>query len=177
LTDYRLEGFAADLAAVIESLNGPVVVAGWSMGVLVALTYARDYGLARVAGLALIGGTACPGTECQWFHGLDAASIAAEAQARADAMGLTEYADPFAVAGSWLSAKQADLRPMLGTLSVPALVIHGDRDDQCPVSHAHVLANGIPGAELDVLAGGGHHLPSQAPEYLARHLDRFVHQT
>jgi len=167
---YAMERFADDLAAVIRWHGRPVIIAGWSMGVLVALTYIRDYGLEGVSGLALIGGTACPGGECPWFHGSDVAAISREAEARAQAMGLREYAAPVAVAGAWLSARRADLRPMLGSVAVPALILHGERDEQCPLTHARVLAEGIRGAELEVLPGLGHGLPSEAPAHLARRL-------
>lgn len=171
LQAYALERFAEDLAAIIRWHARPVVIAGWSMGVLVTLTYLRDYGLDGVSGLALIGGTAFPGGQCPWFRGTEADEIGREAEARARSMGLSEYADAVAVAGSWLSARQADLRPVLSRITVPTRVIHGDGDAQCPVSHGRAMAEAIPGAELSVLPGRGHGLPAEVPGQLAECLD------
>lgn len=164
---YRLEDFAADLAAVVSDVGVPVILAGWSMGVLVALTYLRDYGCGAPVGLVLIGGTACPRLDCHWFEGDTVEAIGAEAEARARALGLAESAAPIAVAGSWLSAREADLRHLLPGIRLPTLVLHGSEDDQCPVAHAEYMARTVPGAQLDILQEGGHGLPAQAPDFLA----------
>lgn len=52
----------------------------------------------------------------------------------------------------------ADLRPALGEIPAPALVLHGDRDGLVPLAHARELAAGLPVARLVVLPGAGHHL-------------------
>jgi len=44
-------------------------------------------------------------------------------------------------------------------ITVPTLVVHGDRDPVFPLPHAEALRDAIPGAELLVLAGVGHELP------------------
>lgn len=64
---YDIEGFAADLAAVIAACAEPVVLVGWSMGVLVSLAYLRTYGSDRLNVLVLASGTACPESEAIWF--------------------------------------------------------------------------------------------------------------
>lgn len=173
--EYSLDRFAADLAAVLAGLDRPAVIAGWSMGVLVALAYAQEYGLDRVSGLVLIGGTAAPGDECRWFKGDTPEAIAAEADARARALALRESASPIAVAGAWLSARTADFRDHLAHIDVPTLVIHGTDDNQCPLSHGQLIAERIPGARLETLVGGTHNLPSQAAAPLAGHLAGFHH--
>jgi pimeloyl-ACP methyl ester carboxylesterase len=167
---YRLEAFAADLDAVVADLGVPVILAGWSMGVLVTLTYLRDYGCGAVAGLVLIGGTCCPRPECRWFEGDTVEAIASEASARARLLGLTETAAPVAVAGSWLSAREADFREFLPRIHLPTVVLHGGRDDQCPVTHAEFMARAIPGARLDILPEAGHGLPAEAPGFLAERI-------
>lgn len=167
---YSLEGFGRDLAAVIHVLNAPVVLVGWSMGVLVTLTHLRDHGLTNVRGVALVGGSACPDGRCPWFQGDDVESVVSEAQARAAALGLKECADPIAVAGAWLAARDADLRSTLPRLSVPTLIIHGDRDDQCPVEHARAMAAAIANARLEIVVGGGHQLPADDPAFVANML-------
>ncbi len=48
----------------------------------------------------------------------------------------------------------------LGSLRVPALVIHGERDPLVPLACGQATAAAIPGARLLVLPGVGHELPS-----------------
>jgi proline iminopeptidase len=54
----------------------------------------------------------------------------------------------------WASLGEFDLRPALGGLSLPALVVHGD-DDPIPVESASVVA-ALLGAEFHVLQNCGH---------------------
>lgn len=167
LEDYTPAGFVDDVAAFTATLDGPFVLVGWSMGVLVALEYVARHGTERLAALALVGGSAHPGGECPWFRGETPDAIAEEAAARAKALNLTETATPFAVAGSWLAARAADHRPTLGRVAVPTLVLHGADDDQCPISHGRAIAAGISGAELTVWPGCGHNPMAHDPDGVA----------
>ena len=171
---YSLEGFAADLATVVEAAGVPVLLAGWSMGVPVALEYLRRTGHGRVLGLALISGTPCPGVDgAVWFRGAGADDIAAEARDRARRLGLREWADPIAVAGAWLACRRTDLRTMLPEICCPTLVLHGTEDDQCPYSHGELLARKIPGARLVTLPEQGHNVLAGVPGIVARELIAF----
>ena len=51
---------------------------------------------------------------------------------------------------------RSDNRAALAELTVPALVLCGERDEVCPVSTHREMAELIPGAELAVVAGAGH---------------------
>ena len=53
----------------------------------------------------------------------------------------------------------APLRPRLGSIGVPALVIHGTDDPLFPPEHGAALAREIPGATLLLLDGVGHETP------------------
>lgn len=55
----------------------------------------------------------------------------------------------------------ASWRSRLGTLRVPTLVIHGDRDPLFPPGHGRALANEIPGATLLTLPDMGHETPPE----------------
>jgi pimeloyl-ACP methyl ester carboxylesterase len=44
----------------------------------------------------------------------------------------------------------------LARIEVPVLLWHGDQDDDVPLAHAHWLAERIPGASLEMVAGAGH---------------------
>ena len=53
-----------------------------------------------------------------------------------------------------------DRRPLLASVKVPVLVIHGTEDPILPYPHGEALAQAIPGAELLTLEGAGHDMPS-----------------
>ncbi len=49
----------------------------------------------------------------------------------------------------------------LGSLQVPALVIHGDADRLVPLEEGRATAKAIPGARLEIVEGMGHDYPPQ----------------
>ncbi|ADB35955.1 alpha/beta hydrolase fold protein [Kribbella flavida DSM 17836] len=51
------------------------------------------------------------------------------------------------------------LRPRLGEIRVPVLVLHGTEDPLFPPAHGEALAREIPDARLVLLGGAGHELP------------------
>jgi pimeloyl-ACP methyl ester carboxylesterase len=55
-----------------------------------------------------------------------------------------------------------DIRPRLGEVSAPTLVIHGTEDPFFPPGHAVALACEIAGAELLLLDGVGHQVPPRS---------------
>jgi pimeloyl-ACP methyl ester carboxylesterase len=56
-------------------------------------------------------------------------------------------------------ATGAPIRPRIGRIAVPTLVVHGADDPVFPLGHAEAAAKEIPGAELLVLEDVGHLLP------------------
>lgn len=62
---------------------------------------------------------------------------------------------------------QPDRRPALSSLSLPALVIHGEADPLVPIAAGVATAAAIPGARFSPVAGMGHYLPPPVwPEIL-----------
>lgn len=175
---YTLSSFADDLRAVVETITGPVVLIGWSMGSLVALEYLRSYGGQGLIGLALVSGSPClrpaGGDEAIWFTGDTPEALAANAAARAERLRLPETATTMAVAGSWMSAREADYRADLAMIDLPVQVLHGAEDPECPLSHARMLAQAIPEARLEIWHGCGHVPMAHAPERFIAELDSFV---
>jgi pimeloyl-ACP methyl ester carboxylesterase len=49
-----------------------------------------------------------------------------------------------------------DLRPLLGSVTAPTLVIAGAEDPATPPWHGAVIASAIPGARLRVIRGAAH---------------------
>jgi pimeloyl-ACP methyl ester carboxylesterase len=57
------------------------------------------------------------------------------------------------------------------------LVIAGDEDPLVPVSNAHMLADRIPNAILEIVPGAGHLLLWDDAENLGRRISRFLSRT
>ena len=73
-----------------------------------------------------------------------------------------------------LASAEADLRPVLGLVSVPTLVLCGDRDIRAPLPVAEALHAAIPGSQLVVLAGVGHVSAVEAPERFNAAIRQFL---
>ncbi|TXI83255.1 MAG: alpha/beta hydrolase [Cupriavidus sp.] len=71
-----------------------------------------------------------------------------------------------------------DLRPMLGKITTPTLVMVGKHDWVCPPRASRAIARGIPGAVLLEFEGAGHFLFSEVPgpflEAVAGFLEPFI---
>jgi len=77
------------------------------------------------------------------------------------------------LAGSFAVVRDSDLRPVLGLIDVPTLVIGGLDDKVTLASHSEAIAAAIPGAEL-VLLPGVHMLNVEQPAEFVRALSRFL---
>jgi pimeloyl-ACP methyl ester carboxylesterase len=88
-------------------------------------------------------------------HGLDEERVRALATTIVDRTRNIEagYTNHFLLEGG------EPLRPRLGKIAAPTLVVHGTKDPLFPYAHAEALAAEIPGARLMPLAGVGHEMP------------------
>ncbi len=59
------------------------------------------------------------------------------------------------------------LRPLLGGVTVPALVVWGDNDAVVPMECAHAYVEALPDARLEIVPDCGHAVDLEAPESLA----------
>ncbi|MFE7426779.1 alpha/beta fold hydrolase [Streptomyces sp. NPDC057545] len=73
-------------------------------------------------------------------------------------------ADPAGYAACCDALAASDLRPALGRITAPTLVVGGSHDTATPPDHAEELAEGIPRATLEVIDCG--HLAVEAPRAL-----------
>lgn len=166
---YTLAAYAGSVRAVVERhvAGRPFVLAGWSMGVSVALEYAaRHAGAPAPCGLLLLSGTPCL-RNTRWFRATADDRLMAEVAAREQRLALTEAADHAAVAHTWRQIRDSDQRDLLAGLAMPALVIHGRDDEDCPWPHAETLAQALPAARLATLDGAGHSLLTANTEAVA----------
>lgn len=191
-----LPAMAADAMAQID---GEFALAGYSMGGRAALL-AAVASPGRVSHLALISTTAGIEDEtarqargasdaelADRFAAMSIEAIADEwgshplfadqspevaAAARADRLRNT----PDGLAASLRGAGTGKMGPLwqqLPALTMPALVMAGERDERyCQI--AERLAGALPNAELVIVPGAGHQLPLEAPEAVATALARLL---
>lgn len=167
---------------------------GWSLGGLVALAAARD-GVARR--LVLIGATprfvAAPDWDCAWSRAefeqfcTEFEQDAAAALARFASLHLAGTAgerpllrrlraeqsrygapDVDGLRAGLRVLEETDLRPVLGEIAVPTLVVHGARDRIVPPRASEQLARSMPCATYVGIAEAGHALPLSHAETLVK---------
>jgi pimeloyl-ACP methyl ester carboxylesterase len=66
---------------------------------------------------------------------------------------------------------------LLPRLTVPTLIIHGEKDEIVPFRHGKKFADAVPGARLVTFAGGGHNLPGREAAKVNRLVRDFVSGT
>jgi 3-oxoadipate enol-lactonase/4-carboxymuconolactone decarboxylase len=191
--DYSLPMLAADVAAVLEEARiSQAAVAGVSLGGMVAMQCALDFS-EKISALVLIC-TSAQMDRAAWqtridtIHREGTAAIADMAIGRflspdyaaqhpeiADALkrGICAQSDA-GYAGAGAAIRDMALSGRLNDISVPTLVITGDRDTSTPFGgHGDRLMAEIPDAKHVALASA-HLPPIEAPGALAASLQRFL---
>ncbi len=186
---YRAEGFADDVLAVLDDLAWPTaVIGGASMGGSVALSFAYRHP-GRTAGLGLFDTTAwygenapqeweqrgqkamkeglaslIPFQETRWFTDAfreQSPEVLAHCKTVFLANDLNAYLETCRMLGA------LDARKGIGGITAPTRILVGDEDYATPVSMAQALADGIPGARMEVLPQARHLSPLEYPETVA----------
>ena len=89
-------------------------------------------------------------------------------------LGLSRFTPDVAAHFFTTLAPEYDLRPRLGEIAAPALVVVGCYDWVCPPVASRTLARGLPRAELVEIAGAGHFPFSEEPEQFLRAVRGFL---
>ncbi len=173
--DYGFDAYVSDLRQVIEAHvpAGDFVLAGWSMGVSVALAYLGTPGVRRPRGLFLLSGTADM-PSAPWFKETEAEALLREIREREVRLGLKEAADHEAVAATWQAIRGHRHLGSLSAITEPVRIVHGREDADSPWSHALQLAAGLPDASLIGLGQAGHSVLTQNTEQVATALRDFL---
>src|SRR6266851_6896230 len=196
--DGTLAQLAADLASLSKSIGaGGADVAGFSLGGTIAMRMAIDHPemvnrLVLVATSSRVGRTAA-----DWYRrrvemvehedpdlratlDRDTAEVYAEAPSELDA-GLfirrQSTADPRGygnACAAMAALNAAPLDPELGHISAPTLIVASELDRHCPPKAAEIIAAGIKGSRLEVIAGAGHPIPVEKPRELAGSMNTFL---
>lgn len=67
-----------------------------------------------------------------------------------------------------------DLTSFLFKISVPTMIIWGEKDKMTPLSDAHTINQGVSGSKLEILKNVGHNPHQESPEKLADIIEGFV---
>lgn len=174
-SDYTLENFAADLAAVIadRAIPGPLYLAGWSMGVSVVLAYLSRADACVPDGLVLFSGSPAL-NQTRWFNSTAPAALLQEIAAREQRLGLREAADRDAVAWTWQAISPTSQLALLPSIAIPARILHGSDDTDSPWQHARWLQRGLRNASLYTIEGAGHSILTQASSRVAHEIQEFI---
>lgn len=175
-TRLTIDNYASILVELLDDLSIPrVVAAGLSMGGYIALSMIRRHH-DRIGGLILIDTRAEPdSTEARQSRLETIEQVEREGTGPLIASmlprlitGLDENVLQHAenimrtasrrgiIEASRAMADRPDATPELSSISVPTLVIVGERDEITPEANARKMADEIPGAELIVIPGAAH---------------------
>jgi pimeloyl-ACP methyl ester carboxylesterase len=194
---WRAPQFADALAAFIAalSLERPHLV-GHSFGTMVALSLFQHHP-AVPASLVLVGGYAgwagsLPPDEVarrrdmfvgmaelgdafdpKSYPGLFSDLLPADRDAALATM-MRENIRPATIRAAGYIGAETDLRPVLPTVDVPTLVLHGAADARSPLANAEALHAAIPTSRLVVLPKLGHACLVEDPEACVAEIRRFV---
>lgn len=177
-SDYTLEEFAENIAEVIaEYITTPhFILAGWSMGVsatLATIALLQREKLPLPTALILMSGSPVL-QQTKWFQQTDYEALLQEIAAREIRLALREAADRDAVAWTWQAISTTDQRALLPAIDIPSLIVHGSEDEDSPIAHAHLLAQGLPYADLRIIDGGQHSILTQNTARVADEMRAFL---
>lgn len=171
---YTVEDIASDIAALLDHLEiRKAAIVGHSMGGYVALAFARLYP-ERVSGLGLVSSQVLADApdrkEGRYKSAAEVADkgigsvVAAMTPKFTSNQKLQEVAresmerqQPAAYIGALKAmAERGDSTPLLSSLNVPVVLIHGDVDQLIPIDRAREVKAALPNAYLVEIRGAGH---------------------
>ncbi len=190
-----LEGHADFLEALLAGLQGPVGLAGFSMGGYVALALMKRRP-EKVRALALVDSragaddatgrakrdeaiaTVRSGGVQPIAQAMLSRFLSPEGLKRADLVEranriMTRQKAETVEADLAAMRDRPDSTPALSSIAVPTLVVVGELDVLTPPSESQAMAAAIPGARLVTIPGAGHLAPMERPHAVAAALGDF----
>jgi pimeloyl-ACP methyl ester carboxylesterase len=196
--DGSLGQLGDDLAALLLAIGlARVDVAGFSLGGTIAMRVAVDHP-ERIGRLVLVATSSRVGrTAADWYRQRvdmvdrndphlretldgDTADVYAQSPAELEEGLLIRRqstADPRGyrnACAAMAGLNAAPLDPELAKIAARALIVASDRDQHCPPRAAEIIAAGIAGSRLEILAGAGHAIPVEKPRELAMLVNSFL---
>jgi pimeloyl-ACP methyl ester carboxylesterase len=197
--DYTFDLYADDLNSIIEELHEKnFVLICESCGVFIATKYITKYP-GKVSKLIVVGGTPKLVATDEFPHGysLEVARGLLTRFQKSYSWGLTavlkaifpepgtDYVKEWGFRLSQKTTKEIianvlsnflkeDIRPLLGRIDIPTLIIHGENDKMCPLVGARYMHEKIPRSEMYVFKDKGHAPSITAADKFNRILKEFV---
>ena len=75
--------------------------------------------------------------------------------------------DPHIIHADFVACDAFDISDQLGEITMPTLVISGDKDKMTPMENGRFLANHIPNVQFAIVKGGGHMMALEQPAKVA----------
>jgi pimeloyl-ACP methyl ester carboxylesterase len=201
-SDLSFGRLVDDVLAYVDSIEAPTGLVGWSAGAGLALAAAGAQSdaveavapfeplMPRVMDeqeqatlrdtLARVGGLAAEGELPAAVRAFLAAPFHDEEIAAAEDAGFVEAAGRYIpslldLLQQWMSSDDpgADDPTMLGSISVPVLMLYGSDTQPILTASAHYVAAHVPNATVHEIPGVGHAAPLTHPEAIADALTRF----
>ncbi|MET8202115.1 3-oxoadipate enol-lactonase [Micromonospora taraxaci] len=193
---YTMDLLGRELVRTLDDLDVPWVhYAGLSLGGMVGMWLAA-HAPDRVRRMVLLCTSASLGPPGQWHQraatvkgsGLPAIADAvvarwftpAFATSRPDVVAghraMLTATSPDGYAACCEAIAAMDLRPDLGRITAPTLVVAGADDRATPVEHAREIVGGIPRARLAVVGAAAHLANVEQPEQVSRLLLEHLHE-
>ena len=182
---YRREDLADDAIRVLDDLGvESAILIGHSMGGIMSMTAALRHPT-RVRGLVLLGtASQCTERVAEWYEriaeagetdGLDGLAHViygkdSKRKIRGNAAGIAH------VTRTLKSLFTDPLTPKLAGLSIPGLLLVGEKDPMGPKA-SEIIRDHVSGSLLHILPGLGHWTHLEAPEKLIESLDHWLPQT
>lgn len=185
---YTMEDIASDIAALLDHLEiEKTAMVGHSMGGYVALAFARLYP-ERITGLGLVStqvlADAPDRRDGRYKSAAEVADkgiasvVAAMTSKFTSDARLQEFArqsmerqQPAAYIGALKAmAERVDSTPLLSSLTVPVVIVHGDADSLIPIDRAREVKVALRNAHLVEISEAGHMPMMEAKEKTAQAL-------
>jgi 3-oxoadipate enol-lactonase len=191
---YRLIDFADDLDTLRERLEiSPMALVGISIGGLIALEYTLRYP-EEVSLLILCDTAARIGSEKLWSDRMAFVNRKGMAQAAPDIIPIW-FADSYETdhpaehqgylnmlartptegyVASCAALRDGDLRERVRQIQTETLVLTGREDKASPPEQGQALAQALPNARFEIIAGAGHLACIEQPKQLAQKIENFL---
>jgi pimeloyl-ACP methyl ester carboxylesterase len=189
---YTMEDIASDIAALLDHLEiQKAAIVGHSMGGYVALAFARLYP-ERLSGLGLVSSQVLEDApdrkEGRYKSAAEVADkgigsvvaamttkFTSDPQLQEFARQSMERQQPAAYIGALKAmAERVDSTPLLSSLEVPVVLVHGDADQLIPIDRAREVKASLPDAYFVEIRGVGHMPMMENPQKTAEALQRLA---
>ena len=197
--NYTLDLYVDDLNSIIEELQEKsIVLIGESQGVSIAIKYVTTYP-GKVSKLILIGGSPKVIATDDFPHGYSSAvfknflALFEESYFKGLRVFMkfvfsepgTEYLKELGfkvcqkttqeiAINRLINYSKEDLRPLLGKINVPTLILHGENDRVMLLDGAKYMHEKIPGSKMHIFKDKGHLVSITAAEKFNKILEEFI---